>query len=137
MRRLSPIRPAMRVLALVLALAFSLPGAVFGALKWRTQQALLTPRPGETQATALFAFKNESDRPVTITDVRPSCPCTSVELTRRTYAPGEQGSIRAKVALGDWKGVQTKMIFVTTDDTRTPAILILRISMPVPSASRP
>ncbi|MEG1722474.1 MAG: DUF1573 domain-containing protein [Bacteroidales bacterium] len=41
-----------------------------------------------------FRFTNNTERPLTIRDVRSSCGCTQPAFDRKTIHPGEEGSIR-------------------------------------------
>ena len=44
-------------------------------------------------ATVVFTYKNKGKEPIRITEVAPSCGCTSVEWTREEIASGEKGQI--------------------------------------------
>ena len=44
-------------------------------------------------ATVVFTYKNKGKEPIRITEVTPSCGCTSVEWTREEIASGEKGQI--------------------------------------------
>lgn len=46
----------------------------------------------ETRSGAL-TFTNTGNAPLVIEDIKPTCGCTAVELQKKTYAPGESGSI--------------------------------------------
>lgn len=48
------------------------------------------------KAEHVFEFKNESDQPIEILSVTPSCTCTLPEVPNKTVAPGETGQIIAK-----------------------------------------
>lgn len=57
-----------------------------------TTHAFGTIPEGE-QATHAFTFRNTGDAPLRLTDVRPSCGCTTPEWPREAVAPGETGTI--------------------------------------------
>jgi hypothetical protein len=124
--RLAPFRLA---LASLFLLGLSATGRA--DLAWETYRVELTTRPGDQEAVARFAFKNTSSHPVTITGVHPSCGCTTAELAKRTYAPGEAGSIRASLEVGDRVGTRDVTIEVYTDDTPdAPVVLGLKVTIP-------
>ncbi len=77
-------------------------------------------RIGEDRELAVsFAFRNGGRTPVTITKVTTSCGCTTAELAKKTYQPGESGELPAKFVFGGRRGPQVKSIVVTTDDQKT------------------
>lgn len=82
------------------------------------------------EANASFAFTNTGDTPVSITAITSSCGCTTAELEKKTYAPGESGEIVAKFKIGGRQGLQTKTIQVKTDDSDTPTVLTMKTLIP-------
>ena len=73
-----------------------------------------------------FQFTNTSDQPITITNVRPSCGCTSSGWTREEIAPGGEGYISAVYNPLNRPGPFHKSLTVTT--TGQQKTLVLRIS---------
>lgn len=73
-----------------------------------------------------FVFSNTSSEPITITNVRPSCGCTSSGWTKEEIAPGGQGYISAVYNPTNRPGPFTKSLTVTT--TGQQKTLLLRIS---------
>lgn len=63
-----------------------------------------------------FKFKNTSDKTITISSVRATCGCTTPQLTKKTYNPGEQGEIPVTFNPQNRKGPQTKQVIVESDD---------------------
>jgi hypothetical protein len=49
------------------------------------------------EAAGWFRFTNAGRRPVTITDLEPSCGCLQPRLEKRTYAPGESGEFHTRI----------------------------------------
>ena len=108
-----------------------LPCLGHGALTWENLQIEMTTKSGDKQIEGIFHFRNSGNSPVTITSVKPSCGCTTADLTKQTYAPGESGEIKTVFTLGDRKGRQEKVIQVTTDDAPSHAVaLLLRVTIP-------
>lgn len=117
-----------RILLLVVLLT-----PVFGraALTWEKKQAELAAKPGDQELVALFPFKNTGSTTVIIRNLETSCECTVAELTQRSYAPGEAGTIRAVFTVGDRMGLQNRTVTVTMDDPYAPiAVLTLRVDIP-------
>lgn len=71
-----------------------------------------------------FSFTNTGDQRLVISDAKPSCGCTTATLEKKTYEPGEVGSIGAS-----WKpmgfGQQKKTVTVTTNGRPEHTILSL------------
>jgi hypothetical protein len=78
--------------------------------------------------THSFAFVNQGPEPVTITDLRASCGCTTPCLSQRTSQPGEPGELRLDVnTLSQAPGPHTWRVQVCarSGDTSTEATLEL------------
>ena len=91
----------------------------------------LTTKLTDTEAVGVFHFVNAGDTTITITSVVPGCGCTTAELAKRVYAPGEAGEIKAVLTIGDRAGLQEKTVQVTTDEApTTPTPLTLRVTIP-------
>jgi hypothetical protein len=80
----------------------------------------------DEQAEAVFYFSNVGDTTIEITRVSASCGCTVPALSKRTYAPGESGEIKAVFKFGQRLGRQVNTITVQTD---MPAAGIHRLRM--------
>ncbi len=88
-------------------------------LVWESPHQEFQRRPVDRELALDFAFKNKGNAPVTITKVTTSCGCTSADLTKKTYAPGEAGTLPVKFIFGDRRGAQAKSISVVSDDGKT------------------
>lgn len=108
-----------------------MPGLCFGALAWDTRKVELTAQPEDTHATAIFHFRNDGKEPVTITEIKPTCGCTTAELTKLTYAPGEAGEIKSVFTFGGATGQIEKTIQVATNDAPAQQVsLTLHVTIP-------
>ncbi|MGA8657297.1 MAG: DUF1573 domain-containing protein [Chthoniobacterales bacterium] len=117
----------------VLFLLPALVTPVFGQLKWENPEQSFTPRPLDKFIDANFRFTNIGNTPVKITDLRPSCGCTTATLQKKEYAPGESGEIAARFKFDGRIGRQEKWIVVTTDWV-PPQPTILRMAVNIPEA---
>jgi hypothetical protein len=106
----------MKISLLVLGALLALGMPAHAALEWKTQEVDLHPKLSDKEAVAHFPYKNTGGKPVKITQVQPSCGCTTAKLGKDVVAPGESGEIVATFHIGDRVGPQTKSIQVVTDD---------------------
>lgn len=116
-------------LAIVSTVLISPPFTIAGLL-WQDISSTQTVSPTADQAIAAFPFANTGNAPVTITAITSSCGCTTAELVKKTYAPGEGGEIVAKFKIGGRQGLQTKTIQVKTDDSDKPTVLTMKTLIP-------
>lgn len=93
---------------------------VCAELTWDTSEIKVKAGLDDEQTTAVYRFTNTGDAPVTISNVRTTCGCTTAGLEKRTYAPGESGEIKAVFDHGERVGQQHKTITVTTDEQVPP-----------------
>jgi len=120
----------MKAIAFLL-LALATP--VFGQLKWENPEQTFTAKPQDKVIVAKFRFTNVGTTSLKITDLRPSCGCTTALLEKKEYAPGESGEIEAKFKFDGRRGHQEKWIVVTTDWV-PPQPTILRFAVNIPEA---
>jgi mono/diheme cytochrome c family protein len=107
-----------------------------GVLTWDSDQKESHPKLGDPTANFEFFFTNTSPVDVVITQVKPSCGCTTAHLppTPWTNAPGAYGKIELSVDLHGKMGQLIKTVNV--DSTAGPRTLMLKIFMPDPQAER-
>ena len=104
---------------------------VFGQLKWENPEQTVTAKPQDKVLVTKFRFTNAGTSPVKITDLRPSCGCTTAVLEKKEYAPGESGDIEARFKFNGRVGHQEKWIVVSTDWV-PPAPTVLRFTVNIP-----
>ncbi len=115
----------MRTFFLLLALAH---GALAGIV-WEQPTQNFEAVQGDAKVAAKFSFVNKGKAPVTVTGIETSCGCTTAELEKKTYAPGETGEITVVFTLGGRVGKQEKRVGVTTSDSDDPATLTMRVNI--------
>lgn len=118
--------PTQSILSLFLLMAVQAHALV----SWETTQITQKVDPLAEQVTAVYRFKNIGDEPVTITEIKSSCGCTTAALEKKTYAPGESGQIEATLKIGSRQGLQTKTIRVSTDAEDQPTVLTMKTLIP-------
>lgn len=72
-----------------------------------------------------FAIKNTGDETLNITDVHPSCGCTTAGSWPHELAPGASGIIPIEIHSANLGGDVTKTVTVTSNDKHSPTILKL------------
>jgi hypothetical protein len=100
-------------------------------LKWDKTSLEFRPELSATNIVAKFPFRNTGDKPLTIRSVNSSCGCTTVDLPKKVYEPGEKGEIVANFVFGGREGEQNKGILVESDDPKAPySNLELKVHIP-------
>lgn len=125
MQRLSPI-----LLLLAAQCAHS-------EIVWENPAQEFQRRPEDRELAVNFTFKNTGRQPVTITKVATSCGCTTADLPRKTYAPGEGGALTAKFTFGGRRGPQAKSVTVMTDDQKSAQLSFTCLILDEPVALAP
>ncbi len=88
-------------------------------------------KEGEKEAKATYRFENKSDYPIVLKRIQTSCGCTTAELEKKKYLPGERGELIVTFTFGKRRGLQEKSISVETDDATHPlTVLLLRVELP-------
>lgn len=106
------------------------------ALEWKTTTQKIEVHPLQVSAVVPFEFTNTGDKPVTITKLKPNCGCITGEVDKKTYDPGESGSVDVVFNLIGRQGTQHKGIAVTTDAQPTKPVQ-LYIDTVVPKSYTP
>ncbi len=119
------------VAAMILLFACQSLGA---ALSWERMAVRITAAPTDTQALVSFPFVNDGAGIVTIDSVQSSCGCTTVELKRTKYAPGEKGEIKALFTFGDRVGAQHKTVTVIASEGENPVTILLEMFVDIPES---
>lgn len=100
-------------------------------LTWPTREVTITTKMGDEAVSAVYIFRNEGKSEVKILSVETSCGCTTVNLSKKIYAPGEHGEIKARFEIGERTGLQEKTITVVSDDRlKSTTFLTLRVDIP-------
>jgi hypothetical protein len=72
------------------------------------------------EVSANFEFENVGDSVLIIKNVSTTCGCTTTQLEKLEYQPGEKGTIPAKINSKGYSGKVTKTITVSTNDEANP-----------------
>jgi hypothetical protein len=65
------------------------------------------------EVTHIFKFTNVGKRPLIISEVRPSCGCTTPKYTKEPVAPGKKGSITVTFDSSNFEGTVLKTVAVS------------------------
>lgn len=96
-----------------------------GGITWKAESVDVGEIPQGTPKTIEFEFKNNTDKDVLITNVKPTCGCTAADYTKTPVAPGKTGYVKATYNAAA-AGAFTKSITVTTNAEETPKSLTFR-----------
>lgn len=124
------IRRAFLILGLLWSSTVATHAAV-NRLSWEKDAIDTDAGPDQADVQVDFLFRNPGDRPITITELKTSCGCTTTALEKKTYAPGETGRIGVTFTIGHRTGKQEKFIRVKTDapGDDEPTELALRVNV--------
>ncbi len=89
---------------------------------------------GQKEVQAEFTFVNQGSEAVTITKTETSCGCTVANLEKKTYEPGEEGTLGVIFDVGQRVGKQVKRIQVNTDESNNAEGYKLVLSVDIPQA---
>ena len=92
----------------------------FAQLSWDTKQLTFEPKAEEEHIVGEFKFTNKGNNTLTFLSIKTSCGCTTAELPKKIYAPGESGVVKANFDIRHRSGFQQKNILIETDDLREP-----------------
>jgi len=67
-----------------------------------------------------FEFENTGNETLHIKSITPSCGCTTADLPKKDFQPGEKGAIASKFNTSGYNGKVIKTITVTSNDPDTP-----------------
>lgn len=73
-----------------------------------------------------FVFKNTGDVPLVLSNVQPSCGCTTPEWPKEPIMPGKSGKIKAIYNPGGYKGNFAKGITVTSNAVESSVQLVFK-----------
>jgi hypothetical protein len=82
-------------------------------------------RAAETVVPFSFELKNVGGGTLHITDIRPGCGCTVVELGKRDLAAGEKTTVHGTLTLSKVEGIVEKPLALHSDDPARPAVTLL------------
>src|SRR5258708_36389159 len=122
------MKPLRSLLALTGAVLFA-HAAEKNPLVWDAMEKTIEAKEGDAAANFVFKATNTSERPITISNVRPSCGCTVVDLPAMPWvlAPGASGLLPATVDFTGKDGTLTKSLFV--DSSAGPQTLLMHIKL--------
>jgi hypothetical protein len=81
----------------------------------------------QPKVTAELEFVNMGTEPLVMTEVRPSCGCTSAPLDKDTLAPGEKTLLRVSLNLPQQNGPIEKWITVRTNEPENQNVHLLAL----------
>lgn len=119
----------MRFLPLLLVLTLG-QSFIYADLQWEKKELEFHPSVTDTSVTAEFNFTNVGPDAVTIRSVETACGCTTANLDKMIYQPGEKGRITAVFTFGQRTGLQNKAIRVFLEGEAKERVLSIITHIP-------
>ena len=91
---------------------------------------------GDGRVTHVFEFKNEGMAPLTLTNVRASCGCTTPDWTKSPVEPGQTGVINVTYNPSGRPGKFNKTITVTSN-AKEPTVRLYISGEVIPKSAKP
>jgi hypothetical protein len=94
-------------------------------IRWDTDKFFSLGDIKQNQPVSVeYKFTNESDEPILITHVKPSCSCSVSEYTKTPIAKGQQGIIKATYDAKS-EGAFFKTFMLLTSKSTSPNVLVM------------
>ncbi|MDQ3289821.1 MAG: DUF1573 domain-containing protein [Bacteroidota bacterium] len=107
-----------------------------GVLKFEKETHEFGNIPEGVQATYEFKFKNTGNQPVVISNVQPSCGCTTPDWTKEPILPGKSGKVKAVYISAGRPGAFHKSITVTSNASNPTLALFIKGTVVEPGAAK-
>ncbi len=105
--------------------------ADFTTIQWLDSTFLDMGKVPEGRSVEVtFRFRNSGNRPLVISNVSASCGCTIPEKPEQPFAPGQEGTIRAKFNSQGHVGENNKSVYVNAN-TKTSTMSELKFHVTV------
>jgi hypothetical protein len=115
------------VLALIIGFAFQ--SNAQGSIKFKTEKHDFGRIKEGEQKSYVFEFTNTGKAPVVISNVQPSCGCTTPEWTREPIMPGKTGKVTASYNSAGRPGNFNKTITVVNNGETSQIVLTIQGSV--------
>jgi len=85
-----------------------------------------------------FKFKNVGKATLKITKIQSTCGCTVPQLKKKSYAPGESGTVKVTFRTPTRQGKTTKRLYILSNDKKNPKLgLTLKATVELKVAFKP
>ena len=85
-----------------------------------------------------FTFHNVGDATLKITRIQSTCGCTVPQLKKKSYVPGESGTIKVTFRTPTRQGATSKRLYILSNDKKTPKLgLTLKATVELKVAFEP
>ncbi len=125
--------PAMWVAIAAAALGMGQCAAGLGGVTWQTPKVSVEVKPGEKSVTVPYVFRVSGTSRVRIEDVDTGCACSHYSLEKREFSPGEEGTLRITVDVGDREGEMNTPMLVRMKEGENEAVDTLHLSLAIPT----
>ena len=77
--------------------------------------------------THAFTITNEGNRDLTIGRIAAACACTATVVEGNRLAPGESATLRVTLDTGRYRGVVERWFAISSNDSRNPRRVLVRV----------
>jgi hypothetical protein len=119
------MKKLLALMALILGFAFQ-SNAQGGTIKFKKEKHDFGKLSEGVQAAYTFEFTNTGSTPVVISNVQPSCGCTTPEWTREPIMPGKSGQVTASYNSTGRPGPFNKTITVVNNGAVSQIVLEIK-----------
>jgi len=117
---------------LLLAALGGAPSAASAAFQFESTVVDVEAKFGEERATAVFHFTNTGTTPASVRGIETSCGCLSAKSDKKTYGPGEGGTVEALFNIKGMSGsVERSVSFESATRGEAPIRLAVRVHIPL------
>lgn len=109
-----------------------LTGPALAAVEWERSALEMTAKSTDRFTVAEFHFKNTGKEPVTFPEISPDCGCVAAGADKPAYAPGESGTLIARVDLAEQPPTGRRIpirILTQSGGERLSDILVLTVAI--------
>ena len=111
-------------------------GVAHAELVWENTEIHFTPHPAQVFQDTVFQFSNTGTQTVTLVTLQSGCGCLTATTEKRTYQPGETGTVSIRFNLKNRTGKQRKNLLIETN-TKQKISLYVTADIPVAYTARP
>ena len=117
---------------LAIIVAIMVVRTAHAGLQWESQELTHEATPDEERVVEVFRFTNTGQEPVVIIGVSTSCNCSTAELEKKEYGPGESGDLEVVFNIGNRSGEHQSLVRVGTDESPD-AVYRLTLNVNIPN----
>ncbi|MGC4073579.1 MAG: DUF1573 domain-containing protein [Nibricoccus sp.] len=108
--------PLLRTALLIVTVAFFEPTSAHAELRFAQTSVQLKATAEDQILSTQFSFQNDGTEAVFVASLTTSCTCTSAQIDKMHFAPGETGVVSVTYKIGSNEGPQSQIITLLTNE---------------------